>query len=184
MRYDRGMRFLGEYLTKVDGATMHHSLEARSPFLDHKLWEFAGSLPFELRLRRGSSKAILRELARRKIGARVALGRKRGFGIPVQRWIVGRWYERVKQSFQDSLLCREGWINSAAVLSQLARAKHRGTAPKQLWYLFVLEQWLRRERGEPLETARVTSPMSSIRPSVGIWRIVWNSSRSVRCLSM
>ena len=161
LHYDRSMRFVGEYLTKVDGATMHHSLEARSPFLDHKLWEFAASLPFDLRLQRGNSKAILRELARRKIGERVAAGRKRGFGIPVQRWIVGRWYERVKESFQDSLLEREGWVNAAAVRSQLTRAKQRGTAPKQLWYLFVLEQWLRRERGEPLESARKVSPSAS-----------------------
>ena len=160
LRYDRSMRFVGEYLTKVDGATMHHSLEARSPFLDHKLWEFAASLPFDLRLQRGNSKAILRELARRKIGDRVAAGRKRGFGIPVQRWIVGRWYELVKENFQDSLLEREGWINAAAVLSQLNRAKRSGMAPKQLWYLFVLEQWLRRER-EPLETAGMSSRLSS-----------------------
>ena len=163
LRYDRSMRLVGEYLTKVDGATMHHSLEARSPFLDHKLWEFAASLPFDLRLQRGNSKAILRELARRKIGDRVAAGRKRGFGIPVQRWIVGRWYERVKESFQDSQLERDGWINAAAVLSQLNRAKRSGTAPKQLWHLFVLEQWLRRERSEPLESARKPLPSGSTR---------------------
>jgi asparagine synthase (glutamine-hydrolysing) len=70
---------------------MHHSLEARSPFLDQKLWEFAASLPYDVRLSGGRLKAILRELARRKIGDRVARGRKRGFGIPVGRWLVGRW---------------------------------------------------------------------------------------------
>ncbi len=153
LQYDRRMRFVGEYLTKVDGATMHHSLEARSPFLDHKLWEFAASLPFGLRLRGGRSKAILRELARRKIGDRVASGRKRGFGIPVQRWIVDRWRERVKQSFGDSLLDREGWINSAAAIAQLEAAERRGSAPNQLWYLFVLEEWLRRERGETVRAS-------------------------------
>ena len=146
LRYDRRMRFVGEYLTKVDGATMHHSVEARSPFLDHRLWEFAASLPFDLRLRGGLSKAILRELARRRIGDQVAQGRKRGFGIPVHRWIVGRWHDRVKQSFTDSLLATEGWINSSAALSELEVAARRGSAPKQLWYLFVLEKWLRFER--------------------------------------
>jgi asparagine synthase (glutamine-hydrolysing) len=151
LHYDRRMRFVGEYLTKVDGATMHHSLEARSPFLDHRLWEFAASLPFDLRLRGGSSKAILRELARRKLGDRVARGRKRGFGVPVQRWIAGRWNNRVRESLSDSLLDREGWINSGAALSQLEAALRRGSAPNQLWYIFVLEQWLRRERDLDIE---------------------------------
>src|SRR6185503_18964015 len=47
LEYDRGNRFVGEYMTKVDGATMFHSLEARSPFLDQDLWEFASGLSFE-----------------------------------------------------------------------------------------------------------------------------------------
>ena len=158
LHYDRRMRFVGEYLTKVDGATMHHSIEARSPFLDHKLWDFAASLPFDLRLRGGRSKAILRELARRKIGDQVALGRKRGFGIPVQRWIIGRWYDRVKQGLTDSLLESEGWINSRAAISELEKARRRGSAPKQLWYLFVLEEWLRNERGEESEATARTEP--------------------------
>jgi asparagine synthase (glutamine-hydrolysing) len=157
LSYDRRMRFVGEYLTKVDGATMHHSLEARSPFLDHKLWEFAASLPFSLRLWHRRSKAILRELARRRIGDRVAAGRKRGFGVPVGRWMVGRWHDRVKQSFRDSLLHSEGWIDSKATLARLEEAARRGSAPKQLWYLFVLEEWLRRERGETA-VARNSAP--------------------------
>ena len=59
LAYERRTRFTGEYMTKVDGATMHYGLEARSPFLDHILWEFASSLPFGLRLRYGYLKAIL-----------------------------------------------------------------------------------------------------------------------------
>ncbi len=47
LEYDRAGRFVGEYMTKVDGATMFHSLEARSPFLDQDLWEFAAGLSFE-----------------------------------------------------------------------------------------------------------------------------------------
>ena len=74
LRYDRRMRFVGEYLPKVDGATMHYALEARSPFLDQELWESAAALPYEVRLRRGQLKAVLREIARRRLGDRVAGG--------------------------------------------------------------------------------------------------------------
>jgi len=149
LRYDRRMRFVSEYLTKVDGATMYHSVEARSPFLDHRLWEFAASLPYEMRLHQGQSKAILRELARRRIGDQVARGRKRGFYIPVEKWLVGRWRDRVNARFRDSVLANEGWINSRAVIRQLEAAGSRGHAPNQLWYLFVLESWLRSEHREP-----------------------------------
>ena len=152
LEYDRAGRFVGEYMTKVDGATMFHSLEARSPFLDQDLWEFASGLSFETRLHGGSLKAVLRELARRKMGARVAEGRKRGFTIPVGRWLVGRWREALTESLRTSLLEREGWINSGAALERLKVAVDEGSAPNQLWYIFVLESWLRNEREADGET--------------------------------
>ena len=145
LKYDRATRFVGEYMTKVDGGTMWHALEARSPFLDQELWEFAASLPFDLRLRHGRLKAILRALAADKLGERVARGRKRGFSIPVQRWLAGRWRNDLQELLRDSHLEREGWILSAPVIKRLERASQEGWAPNQLWYIFVLESWLRRE---------------------------------------
>jgi asparagine synthase (glutamine-hydrolysing) len=146
LEYDRGNRFVGEYMTKVDGATMFHSLEARSPFLDQELWEFASSLSFEVRLHGGQLKAVLRALAKQKIGERLAGGRKRGFSIPVQRWLVGRWRDALVASLQTSILNREGWINSRAALDRLAVAVKQGWAPNQLWYIYVLETWLRHQQ--------------------------------------
>ncbi len=146
LAFDYKTRFVGEYLTKVDGASMHFALEARSPFLDQDLWEFAATLPYPLRLRGRVLKAILRELARRHIGPRVAKGKKRGFGIPVQRWIAGPWSGAVEQQLQDSLLVGEGWIEREPMLRLLEKSKRDGCAPKRLWYLFVLESWLRRQQ--------------------------------------
>ena len=151
--YDRSNRFVGEYMTKVDGATMFHSLEARSPFLDQDLWEFASGLSFETRLHGGRLKAVLRELARQKLGDRVANGKKRGFTIPVQTWLVGRWRNAMTEAMQTSILDREGWINSRAVLDRLKVATEKGSAPNQLWYIFVLESWMRHEQNVRDETA-------------------------------
>ena len=145
LTYDRHTRFVGEYLTKVDGATMYHSLEARSPFLDQELWEFAAALPFEVRLRGGSLKAVLRELARRRLGARVADAPKRGFTIPVQRWVAAHWLPKFDSLLNDSILESEGWIRAAAVKEALQNAQQKQWAANQLWYIFVLETWLRRE---------------------------------------
>lgn len=151
LEYDRGNRFVGEYLTKVDGATMFHSLEARSPFLDQELWEFASSLSFELRLRGGQLKSVLRELARQKLGERVARGRKRGFTIPVQRWLVGRWRNALMELLRTSVLDREGFIDASAVLGRLTAAAQEGKAPNQLWYIFVLESWFRNELNQEVD---------------------------------
>jgi asparagine synthase (glutamine-hydrolysing) len=144
--YDRKTRFVGEYMTKVDGATMFYGLEARAPFLDQDLWEFAATLPFELRLRQNTLKAILRELARRRLGERVASGRKRGFGVPVQRWLTGRWREKMIDLMSDSVLEREGWIRAAPIINALNKSASQNWAPNQLWYLLVFELWLRREQ--------------------------------------
>jgi asparagine synthase (glutamine-hydrolysing) len=99
-----------------------------------------------LRLRGGQLKAVLREIARRRLGERVAHGKKRGFGVPVQRWIAGRWRGAVEESLRESILGREGWIHTEAVLEQLRSLRPAGCAPNQLWYLYVLENWLRTER--------------------------------------
>jgi len=151
LEYERHHRFVGEYMTKVDGATMHHGLEARSPFLDQTLWEFASSLPIGLRLRQFRLKAILRELARRNINEHVANGTKKGFGIPVQRWMVGRWRPFVESTLHDSILSKEGWMRSEPALLQLSIAAKNGWAPEHLWYFFVLELWLKHERFEAVQ---------------------------------
>jgi asparagine synthase (glutamine-hydrolysing) len=146
LAYERKTQFVAEYMTKVDGATMHYGIEARSPFLDQDLWEFAASLPFGVRLHHGRLKSILRALASKRVGERLARGSKRGFMIPVRRWIAGRWRESVAAMFRDSVLARDGWIRADPVLRCLADSAETGSAPLQLWYLLVLEAWMRSEQ--------------------------------------
>jgi asparagine synthase (glutamine-hydrolysing) len=148
LKHEYKNRLVGEYLTKVDGATMHYGLEARSPFLDQDLWEFASSLPFERRLHHWRLKAILREVARRRFGAHLAEGKKRGFGIPVHRWIIGPWRPLVEACLQESILEKEGWIRSRSASKMFESSLAKGEAPLQLWYLLVLELWMRFERSQ------------------------------------
>lgn len=148
LRYDRRTRFVGEYLPKVDGATMFHALEARSPFLDTELWEFAARLPFSIRLRGRRSKAVLREIVRRRIGPELAAAKKQGFGVPVQRWLTREWKDSYVSTMRNSLLARDGWIDSERAIDLLLASSRRGWAPRQAWFILVLEKWLRYERGE------------------------------------
>jgi len=143
LAYDWQTRFTGEYLTKVDGGTMYYALEARSPFLDHVLWEYAGSVPLETRLLNGELKAILREIARRRIGPSLANRPKRGFEIPVSRWLAKQWGNEFLEMFSDSWLAKEHFIQAEPVLRLWRQTAPCGEVPLQLWYLFVLENWMR-----------------------------------------
>lgn len=145
---DLRTQFVAEYMTKVDGATMYYALEARSPFLDQDLWEFAASLPVDVRLHGGALKAILRRIAERRIGARVASGAKRGFTIPVTSWIAGRWSDDVRSALSDSPLAADGWLDPRGIDRELALARTSPTAGLRLWYLYVLDAW-RRAEGAP-----------------------------------
>jgi asparagine synthase (glutamine-hydrolysing) len=151
LAYDRQTQFVSEYLVKVDGSTMHYALEARSPFLDQELWSFASSLPFPLRLHGGTLKAILREIARRRVGPRVAHGKKRGFEIPVQTWMGGKWHAKVAERLQDSLIVADGWVREEPLQREIESARRLGRASRRLWYLWTLEEWLSGERTRQVE---------------------------------
>jgi asparagine synthase (glutamine-hydrolysing) len=146
-QFHRRMHFTSEFMTKVDGGTMYYSLEARSPFLDQAIWEFAAQLPPEIHFHGRRLKAVLREIVRRHVGPEVAFGQKQGFTIPVERWLASKWSSRLKELKDgSSLLIREGWMRQKALSSAVDEALALNEIPKQLWYSLVFEHWLRRER--------------------------------------
>ncbi len=155
LTYQQRMWFVAEFMTKVDGATMHCALEARSPFLDHTLWDFAAKLPFEMRLRGGERKAILREIVRRRVSPAVASLKKRGFEIPVDRWLVTRWQREIEQLAANSCLERDHWLKPGALATLTKEAASTGTASHQLWFLLVLENWMAAGKGAPADPAPV-----------------------------
>ena len=141
--YERKTRFVSEYMTKVDGGTMHYAIEARSPFLDHRIWEKAAALPFGTHLR-GELKAVLRELVRRRVDPEVASRRKQGFTVPVERWLATTWKPQVDALTAGSVLESEGWVAPGSLRSALGKKVAGGAVPRQVWSLIVLEQWLQR----------------------------------------
>jgi asparagine synthase (glutamine-hydrolysing) len=141
--YDRNTRFVGEFMTKVDGGTMHYALEARSPLLDHVVWEFAARLPFDVRLHGGELKAVLRAIVRRHLGEAVASRPKRGFTIPAERWLSTNWRAHLESLLDAPLLEQQGWIKPGRLTLLTASMLNGKPAPLQLWYLVVLENWLR-----------------------------------------
>ena len=77
----------GDILTKVDRASMAHSLEMRVPFLDHRIVEFAYNLPANLKIHQGQTKKILRNILNEKINRKFFDRPKMGFAIPLSDWL-------------------------------------------------------------------------------------------------
>jgi asparagine synthase (glutamine-hydrolysing) len=84
---DRRINLLSDLLVKMDMASMAHSIEARSPFLDHELAEFAERIPSGALVRGGTTKAVLRRAYRGRLPTEVIKAPKRGFEVPVAKWL-------------------------------------------------------------------------------------------------
>src|SRR6185295_20218213 len=88
-----------DLLVKMDIASMSVSLEARSPFLDHRLMEFAASLPEKLKLRRLTTKYLLKRVLKQLVPSENLTRKKMGFGVP-----IGYWFRGVMQPFLRATL--------------------------------------------------------------------------------
>jgi asparagine synthase (glutamine-hydrolysing) len=141
---DHRINLLSTMLVKVDIATMAASIEARSPFLDHQLAEFVVSLPDHQRLRRWRRKALLRDAYRQRLPAEVIDGRKRGFEIPMRRWLNAELRPLIHDTVEASDSRIGEYLDRRFVIDIIQNR----TATQRNWmYLvygfLVLELWLR-----------------------------------------
>jgi asparagine synthase (glutamine-hydrolysing) len=134
-----------DLLVKVDIATMANSLEARSPFLDHKLIEFAASLPESMKMRGVETKSLLKKVAARLVPKEVIYRRKMGFGVP-----VGKWFRGEMKDFVRGVLLSEKSLKRGIVKPEIMeRYVDEHTSAErdhsfQLWTLLMLELWFQR----------------------------------------
>jgi asparagine synthase (glutamine-hydrolysing) len=133
-----------DLLVKVDVATMSVGLEARAPFVDHHVMEFAASLPADLKLRGTIGKYILKRAARDLLPPRILERRKMGFGVPIEHWFRHELREMAEDLLLGPTLAERGIVKPAVVRRLLdehvsgVRSWHY-----QLWNLLILELWLR-----------------------------------------
>ncbi|MFC6086318.1 asparagine synthase (glutamine-hydrolyzing) [Sphaerisporangium aureirubrum] len=133
----------GDLLVKVDIATMGNSLEARSPFLDHHLLEWAAGLPLELKIRSGTTKYLLKHALVPWLPAEVIDRRKSGFGVPMARWLRTGLRELSHDVLTDHTARSRGLFRPAAV-TRLLRAHDAGhDHGDRIWALLQLELWHR-----------------------------------------
>ena len=133
-----------DLLVKMDIASMAHSLEVRSPFLDHHVVEFAARVPSSFKLQRGRTKPLLADVVAPSLPPSVPRRRKMGFGVPIEHWLRGDLRELAHDLLLSSRALGRGYF-VRGTLERYLSEHERGEAQHHMrgWGLMMLEQWHR-----------------------------------------
>jgi asparagine synthase (glutamine-hydrolysing) len=135
------MAYIGNHhVYRIDQFTMHFSLEGRFPFLDHRLIEAAFRIPSGLKLNNKVGKYVLRRLAERYIAPSCLRMKKKGFGLPVGRWLNRELKDLTLQSLNN--LKKRGMFKEAEI--DRIYQTYRETDYKKVWHLVMTELWLQK----------------------------------------
>jgi asparagine synthase (glutamine-hydrolysing) len=135
---------VGDINTKVDRASMAHSLEVREPLMDHPLIEWMATLPTSLKIRGQEGKFLLKKAMEPKLSDDILYRPKMGFAVPLARWFRGPLKQRVRDAVLGDRLAQTGWFNRD-YLERLVDEHQSGvrdhSAP--LWTILMFEAFLR-----------------------------------------
>lgn len=139
---------VGDINTKVDRASMAHSLEVREPLMDHELVEWLATLPSSLKIRGGESKYLLKKAMAPYLPSDIMYRPKMGFAVPLARWFKGPLRVRVRSALLEGALAESGCFDEAMVRQMLAQhesgARDHSTP---LWTLLMYDAFLRNVAG-------------------------------------
>ena len=141
---DVNLYLANDLLVKMDRATMAHALEARSPFLDHKLMEFVARLPTEFKLQGVQKKRLLKAMLRGQLPDVVLDRPKMGFSVPLAHWFRHELHDMAHDLLLSDRSLNRGYFNTT-VIPQMLNQHCRGHEDHSdhLWNLLVLELWHR-----------------------------------------
>lgn len=140
-RTDFGNYLVDDILVKLDRASMLNSLEVRSPFLDHRIIEFAfAKVPSLLKVSRGHKKILLKEMSSHVLPPEFDRSRKQGFSIPLANWLKGG---QIRDLFHSVLLDNRTTFDRSLVKSLLAGQNAGLSNGERLFGLVMFELWRR-----------------------------------------
>jgi asparagine synthase (glutamine-hydrolysing) len=147
MYLDMTMYLVDDVLVKVDRATMAYSLEARAPFLDHRVAEFAWSLPSHMKVQGIVGKKILRRLRTELIPSEPTERAKMGFAIPIGDWLRGPLYDWASELLNPERIRSEGYFDAEIVSFKWDQhLKRRASNEYELWGVLMFNAWLSSNR--------------------------------------
>jgi asparagine synthase (glutamine-hydrolysing) len=142
---DLGVYLVDDLLVKTDRASMAHSLEARVPFLDPVVTNFALALPAKHKVRALRKKVLLRKAAEPLLPREIVHGRKRGFSIPAAAWLRGELEPFARDTLSAETLHRQGFLHPEPVRRLLdEHVSGRVDWSRQLWGLLAFTLWYER----------------------------------------
>ena len=143
LRLDLSTWLPDDLLVKVDRMTMAHGVEARVPYLDHRVVEAVMRMPPEWKLKGFTGKRILREVSRKLLPPEIVARRKMGFGVPVGEWAAGEMREMVRDLLGPESVKRRGLFNPVEVERLATLPRYSMFERRRLWTLICLELWCR-----------------------------------------
>ena len=136
-----------DILNKTDRMSMAHSLEVRPPFLDHRIVEFAATVPSSLKVHGSRQKILLKELMRDKLPATVVSRSKIGFDIPAHQWLRGPFRRLLSDTLLWGASEHAGLFRRDFIVSLLdSHLKRRANVGYHLWGLMILFLWMKKWR--------------------------------------
>ena len=144
MMYLDAMAYLpDDILVKVDRAAMHVSLETRAPYLDHRVAEFAWTLPLHMKIRNGEGKYLLRRVLDRHVPRRLIDRLKTGFGVPVGSWLRGPLKEWTEEMLNPNKIKQQGFFNPNPIRQKWnEHLSEKRNWSSQLWNILMFQAWL------------------------------------------
>ena len=140
---DQTTYLVDDILTKVDRASMAASLETRVPLLDHRLVEFAWTLPAEMKVRNGQGKWILRQVLNRFVPAPLLDRPKMGFAIPLESWLRGPLQEWASDLLSERRVCEQGFLHADMVTQEWNKFFAGGGGHQhKVWALLMWMAWV------------------------------------------
>jgi asparagine synthase (glutamine-hydrolysing) len=130
-----------DLLLKADKITMAHSLELRVPLLDHRVLEFAASLPTSRKLKGLQTKYLLKEALRAQVPDEIRKRKKTGFPVPYERWIAEASGGSIRDLLLDDAALARGYFQRSHVEAMLKRNAEHGDVSREVFSLIVLELW-------------------------------------------